>query len=247
MKTIKDIVYGTADAQKQALDIYLPDDEVTEVEDVLIYFHGGGLEKGGKGFALQYERLVNSGRIVVSADYRIYPNAVYPDFLEDAASAVKWVKDNLGRYKTFKRIFVCGSSAGAYLTAMLAFDEKYLGVHGIRTTDIAGYIIDSAQMTTHFNVLRERGISRYRIVVDEAAPVYHITENTVFPNALILVSDQDMPCRLEQNLMFLKTAELYGCPEGRMQYKLMEGYKHCGYDKTEVFADVLIHYMDAIV
>ena len=103
MKTIKDVVYGYEDVQKQALDIYLPDD-VAEVSDVLIYFHGGGLEKGGKGFALQYEQLVNSGRIVVSADYRIYPNASYPDFLEDAASAVNWVKENLRKYKEFKRI-----------------------------------------------------------------------------------------------------------------------------------------------
>ena len=246
MKVKKDIVYGTIDIHKQALDIYLPEDDVTEIEDVLIYFHGGGLEKGGKGFALQYEHLVNSGKIVVSAEYRTYPNAAYPDFIEDAAAAVKWVKDNLSSYRSFKRIFVCGSSAGAYLTAMLAFDEKYLDAHGIQTTDISGYIFDSAQMTTHLNVLRERGIGRYRIVVDEAAPVYHITENTVFPNALILVSDQDIPCRLEQNLLFLKTAEVYGCPEGKIQYKLMEGYKHCAYDKTELFADILINYMNSI-
>ena len=83
-----------------------------------------------------------------------------------------------------------------------------------------------------------------RVIVDEAAPVYHIHENTVFPNALVLVSDKDMPCRLEQNLMFLKTAEMFGCPKEKLQYKLMEGFTHCGYTGTDEFADIILQYMN---
>ena len=244
MNIIKDIVYGTQDTQSQKLDLYIPGEDAAEAADVLIYFHGGGLEAGDKSGGIQFERLANAGKIVISANYRMYPTAVFPDFLKDGAAVINWAKKHLSEYKAFDKIFVGGSSAGAYMTAMLAYDTKYLNVYGIKTTDINGYIIDSAQMTTHFNVLRERGLNTKRIIIDEAAPVYHIHENTAFPNALVLVSDNDMPCRLEQNLMFLKTAEMFGCPKEKLQYRLMEGFTHCGYTGTVEFADLILQYMN---
>lgn len=246
MNLIKDIVYGTQDIKNQVLDLYLPDGDADEAADVLIYFHGGGLEAGDKSGGVHFEHLTNAGTIVISANYRMYPEAVFPEFLEDAAAVVNWAKENLQSYRKVKNTFVGGSSAGAYMTAMLAFDKKYLGTYGIKTTDIDAYIIDSAQMTTHFNVLREKGINTKRIMVDEAAPVYFLNENTEFPNALVVVSDNDMPCRLEQNLMFLKTAEMFQCPEGKLQYKLMEGFKHCEYTSSEMFAELILQYMDSI-
>ena len=246
MNILKDIVYQTLNTKSQVLDLYLPDGNANEASDVLIYFHGGGLENGDKSGGVNFEYLISAGMIVISANYRMYPEAKFPEFLEDAASVVNWAKENLGNYKNVKRTFVGGSSAGAYMTAMLAFDGKYLGKYGMKTTDIDGYIIDSAQMTTHFNVLRERGINTKRIMVDDAAPVYFLNENTEFPNALVVVSDNDMPCRLEQNLMFLKTAEMFGCPEGKLQYKLMEGYKHCRYTSSELFAEIILQYMNSI-
>ena len=246
MKLIKDIVYGTQDVQKQVLDIYLPDEANDKATDLLIYYHGGGLLLGDKTDGVNFEYLVNKGIAVISANYRMYPTAKFPDYLEDAAAVVYWVKENIGKYMKVRKTFVGGSSAGAYMTVMLAFDKHYLGAYGIDVNDINGYIINSSQMTTHFNVLNERGISTKRIIVDEAAPVYHLSEDTVFPNALVIVSDKDMACRLEQNMMFLKTASVFGCPEEKMKFKLMEGFGHCKYDKLEEFADILLEYMNSI-
>ncbi|MBR3761286.1 MAG: alpha/beta hydrolase [Lachnospiraceae bacterium] len=242
MKLIKDIVYGTDAPASQVLDLYLPD---TEEADLFIYFHGGGLEAGDKACTLA-QNVANLGKAVISANYRMYPNAVFPEFLEDAAMVVNWAKEHMHEYTKINKVFVGGSSAGAWQTAMIAFDPQYLGKHGIKTTDITGYIINSAQMTTHFNVLRERGINTKRIMVDDAAPVYFINENTAFPNIFVIVSDDDMACRLEQNLMFLKTLEMLGCPSEKVTYKLMEGFKHCKYDGNEDFAETLNDYMNSV-
>lgn len=241
MEIIKDIVYGTEAPESQKLDLYLPDAPET---DLFIYFHGGGLVNGDKSCKI-VDNIFARGKAVISANYRMYPNAAFPDFLEDAAMVVAWAKEHMKEYKKINKIFVGGSSAGAWITAMLALDLQYLGKHGIPTTDINGYIIDSAQTTTHFNVLRERGLDTKRIMVDDAAPVYFVNENTVFPNMFIIVSDDDMPCRLEQNLMFVKTLEMFGCPEEKRIYKLMEGFKHCKYDGLEEFADILCDYMNS--
>lgn len=249
MQILKDIVYGTEAPESQILDLYLPDKDTT---DLFIYFHGGGLEhgdkcKGGEIMPFILPLVEEHGKAVISANYRMYPNAVFPDFLEDAAKVVAWAKENIGTYKSVTRIFVGGSSAGAWLTAMLAYAPAYLGKYDIKTTDITGYIVDSAQMTTHLNILRERGLHNKQIRVDEAAPVYYLEPDMVFPNALFIVADNDMPCRYEQNLMFLKTLEIFGCPQEKMQFKYMEGYKHCRYvNDGTVFTDIVNAYIDSV-
>ncbi len=246
MKKIRDIAYGTQAPERQLLDLYLPEGEVT---DLFIYFHGGGLVNGGKGGEEAPRFLIplmeNYHTAVISATYRMYPKAVFPEFVQDAASVVAWAKEHICEHKNVQRIFVGGSSAGAWLTAMLAYAPEYLGAHGIKTTDIDGYVIDSAQMTSHFNVIKERGFDPKRIIVDDAAPIYFIHEHTAFPKILVLVSDNDMPCRYEQNLMFLKTLQMYGCPQERVSFKLLEGWKHTEYLNDEnIFADMVYEFMN---
>ncbi|MBO5071132.1 MAG: alpha/beta hydrolase [Roseburia sp.] len=243
MKTHLDIPYVDHASDMQLLDMYLPD---TENFDTVIWYHGGGLEAGSRKDNPLTKRLVEKGYGLVSVEYRMYPDAKFPDFLEDGAASVAYILENIRNYGGSGKLFVGGSSAGAYITAMLAFDPKYLDAYNIKTTDIAGYIINSAQMTTHFNVLRERGIDTRRIIVDEAAPVYHISETTDFPNILVFAADNDMPCRLEQNLMFLKTLEMFQCPSEKVHYRLMEGFSHCGYDDTDEFADIILQYMNSV-
>lgn len=244
MNIIKDIIYGSQDPVSQVLDLYLPE---CENADVFIYFHGGGLvngDKAGKTGISSMAQLTERGKIVISANYRMYPTAKFPEFVEDAAMVVAWAKKNLSNYTTFNKIFIGGSSAGAWLTAMLAYDKKYLGAHSIRTTEIDGYVIDAAQLTSHFNVIKEHGYDSRRIIVDESAPIYFVDETTDFPNIFIFVADNDMPCRYEQTQMFLKTLEMFHCPPEKIRYKLMEGFTHCKYTGNEEFIDLVYDYME---
>ncbi len=246
MQILRNVVYGTEAPDSQVLDMYLPDGEVN---DLFIYFHGGGLENGDKGKeappAYLFPIADRYGKAVITANYRMYPTAVFPEFLLDAAKVVAWAKEHIYEYKDIKRIFVGGSSAGGWLAAMLAYAPEYLGAYGIKTTDIDGYVLDAPQTTTHFNILRERGMHTQRIIVDEAAPVYYIHEETAFPKALLIVSDNDMPCRYEQALVFLKTLEIFGCPKELITFKVMEGYKHCGYlHNSGVFPKLVAEFMD---
>lgn len=88
---------------------------------------------------------------------------------------------------------------------MLCFDKRFLAVHNINSDDIAGFIHDAGQSTTHFNVLRERGMDTRRVIVDEAAPLYHVTHNENYPPMLFIISDDDMTNRFEQTMVMLKT------------------------------------------
>lgn len=223
MKTITDVCY--CPQHEQYLDLYLPE---AERFPVLVYFHGGGLERGDKARQpALYQYLADHGVAVVAANYRMYPDAKYPDFLIDSAKAVAWTFENIGAYGTATGIFVGGSSAGGYISQMLCFDASWLAAQGIEPDRIAGYVLDAGQPTCHFNVLRERGLDTRRIIIDEAAPLYHIDDKRKYPPMLVIVSDNDIANRYEQTMLLMSTLKHFGQSE-QAELKVMQG-GHCAY------------------
>ena len=80
MRVIENIAYSTVDTS-QVLDVYLPD---FDVRGVFVYFHGGGLIGGNKSVAKKFSSYVTERNIaLVSANYRLYPNANFPDFIDE--------------------------------------------------------------------------------------------------------------------------------------------------------------------
>ena len=226
MRRIDNIDYVGNHHREQVLDVYLPD---AESFPVFVYFHGGGIETGHKAGDHFYESLQKQGIAVISADYRMYPQAVYPEFIRDAASVVAWAKKNMEQYGTVTGLFVGGSSAGGYLTQMLCFDKRYLAVHHIDADEISGYVMDAGQPTVHFNVLRERGIDSRRVIIDEAAPIFHITAGRNYAPMQIIVSENDIANRYAQTQLLLGTLEALGADMTKVDYRYMEGFRHCQY------------------
>ena len=225
MKSYLNINYGTINHPAQVLDIHLPE---CEEFPVFVYFHGGSIESGDKDMPCLAEYLTKRGIALVSCNYRMYPEAVYPEFLRDGACAVAWVKNNISNYGNATKIYVGGSSAGGYITLMLCFDKKYLAPYKINPDEIDGFIHDAGQPTAHFNVLRERGLDSRMIIVDESAPLYHIKENKNYPPMLIVFSDNDLQNRYEQSMLLLSTIKHFNGETPQIEHKVMHG-THCHY------------------
>lgn len=252
MRKLENIPYKDSNPGVQLLDLYLPD---AYEFPVFIYFHGGGLESGSKtqkGDSL-YSYLAHHGIAVITADYRLYPKAKYPEFIEDAAAVVNWAHKNIPTFGNVKGIFIGGSSAGAYLSQMLCFDKKYLAKYGINSDSMSGYIFNAGQPTTHFNVLRERGLDTRRVIVDEAAPLYHITENRSFSPMMITLSDNDMTGRHEQTMLLIKTLLHFGFEENNIKFDIMENSTHCSYiglkdeNGNYVYGDMILEFIKSVI
>ncbi len=240
MKVINDICYGKAKHPEQYLDIYLPDNDSFKV---FVYMHGGGIEGGDKASMKDVaEYVAGQGIAFVSINYRMYPQALYPQFICDSAEAVAWIHNHIGEYGNCEGIYIGGSSAGGYLSMMLCFDEKYLSPYKLSTDFIKGYIHDAGQPTTHFNVLRERGIDSRRVIIDEAAPLYHIGKAESYPPMLFIVSDNDMKNRYEQTQLVLSTLKHFEYDESKIYYRLMNG-THCHYTKKEAFGKMICEFI----
>ncbi len=224
MKVLKDIYYGKEHIPQKTLDVYIPENGC---KAVFLYIHGGGMEKGDKnGHAREGEFLASRGYGFISINYRMYPNAEFPDFVCDSAEAVKWAKDNMSELFGCDKLYVGGSSAGGYLSMMLCFDPKYLASVGMSNADISGYWHDAGQPTAHYNVLKYSGTDPRRVIVDERAPIYFVGLAESYPVMRFIVSDNDMFARYEQTMLMLKTMEHF--KYSNFDCKVAHG-KHCGY------------------
>ena len=195
--------HGEYARKRCKLDLYLP--KGSKGFATMVWFHGGSIksgEKDGKIALAVSERFAGDGVAVASVNYRLSPKVKFPTYIEDCAASVAWVVKNIARYGGDpKKVFVSGHSAGGYLCAMVGMDSKYLGEHGLSPNDLAGFMPVAGQMITHSTVREERGIHRYRPVIDESAPSFFARKDA--PPFLCLVGDQDLPARVEENLLFV--------------------------------------------
>ena len=222
MREFKNIAYGNDSAQK--LDVYLPDGDV---KGNFLYFHGGGLECGDKSCAAVFAPYLNDrGIAVVSANYRMYPDNKYPDFIYDAAKTVAWANEYMREELKCDKLYVGGSSAGGYLSMMLCFDKKYLASVGLDNSVISGYFHDAGQPTAHFNVLKYSGVDPRRVIIDETSALYYVGLEKEYPKMRFIVSDNDMKSRYEQTMLMLSTLDHFGYKG--FDHVVMHG-THCHY------------------
>ena len=123
VRVYREIAYGGHALQK--LDMYLPQGQGFYT---IVHFHGGALTSGDKGephFAEMAHRFAQSGYGFVAANYRMYPHAKYPEYLEDGAAAVAQVRRVIKDYGGNGELIVSGQSAGAWMSAMLCFNPAF--------------------------------------------------------------------------------------------------------------------------
>ena len=120
----RDLAYGPG--ARQRLDLYRPDGADDDAP-ILVFFYGGNWQSGSKDlYRFVGQAFASRGYVTAIPDYRVYPEARYPTFIEDGALAATWLE---ARPTTAgaRQVFLAGHSAGAYIAAMLALDPRWLG------------------------------------------------------------------------------------------------------------------------
>jgi acetyl esterase/lipase/cytochrome b561 len=115
-----DIAYADK-SQAQKLDIYIPN-EGDGPFPVIISIHGGAFKHGDKADGQITPMLegLKRGYAIVSINYRLSGEAIWPAQIYDCKAAVRWVRANAKQYKLNPdKIAAWGGSAGGHLSAML--------------------------------------------------------------------------------------------------------------------------------
>ncbi len=188
IKFIRSIAY--AEHSRHRLDVCRPAAAVAA--PVVVFFYGGAWRSGNKGlYRYVAKALARRGYVAVVPDYRIFPQARYPDFLEDGAQVVRWAKDNVGRFGGDPdKIFLKGHSAGAHIAAMLSIDARWLNQVGLAPgRDIAGLIGISGPYD--YLPLRDETLKVIFGGADrqETQPIFHVTSGA--PPSLLMTGGRD--------------------------------------------------------
>ena len=203
----KDIPYAAP--ERCRLDVKWPAGKTNF--PTVVWFHGGGLVKGGKHFVKIGDSIAQ-----VAVNYRLLEKGVLSDgsvCIDDAAAAVAWTLDNIARYGgDAKRVYVSGMSAGGYLTMMVGMAPQYLKAHGHDIRELAGLAPISGQATKHFNVRAFAGDADPQFLpkIDELAPLNYCSKDIAPIVSICGEEPWEWKCRSEENRLLIASCVALG-------------------------------------
>lgn len=136
---VADLAYGSA--QRQRLDLYLPN-PLPANAPLVVFFYGGGWRSGEKAnYEFAAASLAAEGLVVAVPDYRLWPEVAFPQFVEDGAAALGWLSGHARDWGvSAERTFLMGHSAGAHIAALLALEPAYRASGGAGDLEITGWV-----------------------------------------------------------------------------------------------------------
>ncbi len=122
VQRVRNVSYGPG-GRRNRLDVYRRRGPAVAGAPVLIHFHGGHFQIGGKSRECRplLHRLARQGWVCVSATYRLGAAGRFPNSLIDAKRVICWARSHAAEYGADPSVvIVAGSSAGAHLAAIAA-------------------------------------------------------------------------------------------------------------------------------
>jgi acetyl esterase/lipase len=165
VERIRNLSYGPA-GRRNLLDVYKPRGE-TRACPVLLQIHGGAWvfgRKDNQGLPLMNE-MCRQGWVCVAPNYRLSPQATFPDHLVDCKLAIRWIREHIAEYGGDPGfVAVTGGSAGGHLAAMVALsanDPEYQpGFEAVDTSVVAAVPFYGAYDFLEHNGVRVEAAAR---------------------------------------------------------------------------------------
>ncbi|TAH19253.1 MAG: alpha/beta hydrolase [Cytophagales bacterium] len=246
----------------QKLDIYLPNEGEGNFP-VIISIHGGAFKFGDKADGQLNPMLegLKRGYAVVSINYRLSGEAIYPAQIQDVKAAIRFIRANAKTYKLNPdKIATWGGSAGGNLSAMAgtsadvaALEDLSLGNEKVssRVQAVVAWFppIDFNTMDLQFkasgkgkadhdaadspeSLLIGKKITEAKDLVKVANPTTYISKDE--PAFFIQHGTEDRLVPTEQSIDFAKELEKTLGSE-KVTLKLLKGANHGGseFETTE--------------
>ena len=148
--------------ERNIFDLWKPKSK--KLTPLVVYIHGGGFNSGSKEkiSANQLELLLKNGIAVMAINYRLLPEAVYPQPFMDAARAIQFARFNAKDWSIDKtKVAAMGSSAGGLTSLWIGFhddlgDAKNPDPVLRESTRLSAIAVFSAQTTLMPDILKDR-------------------------------------------------------------------------------------------
>ena len=212
----KDISFG--DGSRDTLDIYRTETPKAGAP-VLMFVHGGSWDSGSKDiYKFLAEGFTKSGYDMVVPNYTLYPEAQFPNFLNDNARAVAYTATAFPD----RKIVLIGHSAGAYNVLMLGLRNEYLSGAGVDRCHVISGIVSLAAPVGVVPLTGERLIEIFpdRFAAQDAA-----LNNVTGPTPPIFLGHGEKDSTVDP-INATKLAEKIQARGGVAQAEIYEGQSH---------------------
>lgn len=216
----KDIVYNKD--HNTTLNVFAPAN-TAEPKEVLVFVHGGSWIHGKKStYDFFGKGMARKGVVTVIIDYRLCPDAKYDGIAMDAATAVKWVHDNIAKFGGDpSQIYVSGHSAGGQVAALISTDNSYFDSLSVNNPIKGCILIDGfgLDMNYYLNATNFMRQTYTTVFTDDAnnwiqgSPYYHMHKG--MPQFLLFVGGRTYPSIKVMNKEFYASLKKYQ-PDAQM-------------------------------
>lgn len=192
--------------ERNVFDLWTP--KTKKPSPLVLYIHGGGFVNGDKDklSASLLKRLLDNGIAVMSINYSLLPQHIYPQAYKDAARAVQFARSNAKAWNIDKaKVSAMGSSAGGLTSLWIGFHDDMaeptsddpvlrestrlssMAVWSAQTTLVADLVaekVGAATLKHSFYTGRFFGLKaadmrtdKGRELTKEASPLSHLTKD----------------------------------------------------------------------
>lgn len=243
-----DVAYASVSGEQLKMDVYRPADPKPSMPAVVV-IHGGAWISGNKRDMKDLATaLAREGFLAASIQYRLAPKHRYPAMIDDARTAVRYLRANAAKMQIDpNRIGAAGASAGGHLALLLGFtdtsaakDQEYAG-HSSKVRavfDIFGPTDLGRDYSAAFDPVFQMVLGKKRQDAAEeirlASPVSHVGKGAA--PVFILHGTKDAVVPIAQSKLLAQTLADAGVPH---ETAFIEGLGHEGASKDpKVQADL---------
>jgi acetyl esterase/lipase len=178
VSVVPDQVYSYAAGKPRLADLYLPKTPQQKIP-VVVWLHGGGWRFGDRHMAPDLSRFfAERGFAMVSIDYRLSDEAVFPAPIEDVKTAIRWIRSVSDAFElNSDQVGLWGSSAGGHLAACAALSprEQFQGSEHLDFSGAVQAVVDGYGPVDFSLIDKER---------DQFTPAAVDVEGVVVPDLL---------------------------------------------------------------
>ncbi|MEC9369621.1 MAG: alpha/beta hydrolase [Pseudomonadota bacterium] len=206
---------------RQKLDVYHPSSGRV-AGPIAVFLYGGNWRQGERStYGFVGAALAAKGITTVIPDYRLYPEVLFPAFVEDAARAYAWTVKEIAAGRP---VYLIGHSAGAHSAALVAFDQRYRTQDNVSHPAPAGviglagpYAFDPTTWET------TKAVFATASSADETRPVAQVRPGA--PRSLLMHGLGDDVVKLWNLRQLAEALEAAGTPVRKLE---LDGLGHIG-------------------